>query len=383
MRQKRLSRSGNGNMVKADLRGINTTHKRLADGSIRTYHYHRGTGKRLPGKPGSEEFLAAYQAAQIVTPIETGNINALIREYTDSLKFKSRRDSTQREYKRMLAQIEKTFGKLPIAALAAPRVIGKFIDYQEEIGADRPREADNRLTVLSAVLAYAKRKGRIGRNPLEGFERLYDGDRSDIIWTEADVLAFMKDAPIELQRAMILAIHTGQRYGDLVRLRWSDYDGAGISLKQLKTTKRVWIKCTSALKTMLDTTPKAGPFILTRADGRPWHTEKDDKRLGKEWTVHQKDAGLYPDDRTARLRFNDLRGTAVTLLAEAGATVPMIVTITGHTMQSATRILEKYLARTRRLSEAAIYAFENASGTNFANRLQTTASDAKTASMKE
>ncbi|MFD1703354.1 tyrosine-type recombinase/integrase [Methylopila henanensis] len=185
-------------------------------------------------------------------------------------------------------------------------------------------------------------------------------------------MKFMDGAPVELQRAMILAIHTGQRYGDLVRLRWSDYDGDAISLKQSKTDMRVWVKCTAALKTMLDATPKAGPFILTRPDGRPWHTEKDDKALGKAWTARMKDAELYPEKRAERLHFNDLRGTAVTLLAEANVAIPGIVAITGHTLESATRILESYLSRTKRLSEAAIHLFENAEATAFANRLQTT-----------
>ena len=49
----------------------------------------------------------------------------------------------------------------------------------------------------------------------------------------------------------------------------------------------------------------------------------------------------------------------------------MIASITGHTLQSATRILEKYLARTAALSEAAILMFENAAATAFANQLQT------------
>ena len=74
---------------------------------------------------------------------------------------------------------------------------------------------------------------------------------------------------LELQRAMILAMHTGQRYGDLIRLRWSDYDGASIALRQRKTLQPVRIACTATLRQMLDTAPRSGPFILTRPDGRP------------------------------------------------------------------------------------------------------------------
>lgn len=369
--------------MKVDFSGINVTHKRLADGSIKSYYYHRATGIRLRGDPGSAQFRADYESAESPISRDAGTVAGLIREYLASPKFASKRDTTQREYKRMLTKLETAFGTMPTLALGSAKVIGKFIDYQEEIGRDKPREADNRLTILSAVFSYAKRKGRILRNPLERFERLYDADRSEIIWTESDILKFMKGAPVELQCVMILAIHTGQRYGDLVRLRWSDYDGNRIGLKQSKTKMTVWIKCTSALKAMLESIPKAGPFILTRNDGKPWHTAKNDKELGKQWREHMIACGLHSADAKTRLRFNDLRGTAVTLLAEAGATVPQIASITGHTLESVTRILERYLARTKALSDAAIYAFENAEGTRFANRLQTTAQSANAAVSKD
>lgn len=82
-------------------------------------------------------------------------------------------------------------------------------------------------------------------------------------------------------------------------------------------------------------------------------------------------AELPKAKKAEHLRFNDLRGTAVTLLSEAGNGIPQICAVTGHTLQSATRILEKYLAMTPALSRAAILAFENSPATQFANRLQT------------
>jgi len=358
-------------MTTIKLKGINKVSKILANGETETYYYHRASGKRLPGEPGSADFLEAYKDADRVSPRDVGTVAALFREYLKSPRFAKKRISTQREYKRLLARVEEKFGTMPISALAAPRVIGKFIDYQEEIGLDHPREADNRLTILSAVFSYTKSKGRIARNPLDGFMRLYDGDRSELIWTESDIAKFMKGAPIELQRALILAIHTGQRYDDLIHMLWADYDGTHIRIKQSKTSAYVAVKATAALKAMLDKTPKSGPFILTREDGRPWHTAKNNKALSKAWRDHMKAAGLYHDDKAIRLHFNDLRGTAVTLLSEASCTPQEVVSITGHTMQSASRILEKYLARTSAISDAAILKFENAKATDFANRLQT------------
>ena len=92
-------------------------------------------------------------------------------------------------------------------------------------------------------------------------------------------------------------------------------------------------------------------------------------------------AGFYPRpfDQLAKaekqsfLHFNDLRGTAVTLLTEAGCTVQQVCAITGHTLESATRILSRYLATTAAIAKAAILRFESAPETAFANQLQTTA----------
>lgn len=82
-------------------------------------------------------------------------------------------------------------------------------------------------------------------------------------------------------------------------------------------------------------------------------------------------AELSKAKKAEHLRFNDPRGTAVRLLARAGNGVPQISAVTGHTMQSAGRVLEKYLVMTPALSKAAILAFENSPATEFANRLQT------------
>jgi len=99
------------------------------------------------------------------------------------------------------------------------------------------READNRLSAISAMLAWATDRGRIVANHLRGFKRLYHADRSEIIWLPDHITAFMKVAPVEMQRALIIGLHTGQREGDLLRLAWSSYDGGWIRLRQGKARR--------------------------------------------------------------------------------------------------------------------------------------------------
>jgi integrase len=356
-------------MVRARLQGINTVRKRLKDGSEAVYYYHRATGIPLAGKPGSPEFLREYgKAEQTLLDRHAGTFNGLVRDYTLSPEFEKLAESTQREYRRMLTRAEVKFGNMPLAALEDPRVRQDFMTWRAKVAKESgDREADNRLSVISAMLTWAKENGQVFSNHIAGFRRLHSVDRSELIWLPEHINAFMRVASIELQRALILALHTGQRQGDLLRLGWSNYDGAWISLRQGKSRRngqpgrKVEIPCTKALRKMLDGFDRTGAVILATKTGQPWKP----RYFKAQWEAATKKAGITD------LHFHDLRGTAITMLAEAGCKTSQIASITGHSLKTVTTILDKYLARTRVLAGEAITLFENARATKFANSLQT------------
>lgn len=349
--------------MRTRLQGINTVRKRLADGTVKIYHYHRASGRSLPGRPGSPEFLRSYgEAEKLLLDRHAGTLNGLIRDYTLSPEFEKLAESTRKEYRRMLTKAEVKFGSIPLAALEDPRVRQDFLKWRADVAKKSgEREADNRLSVLSAMMTWGKENGVIFSNHIAGFRRLHRANRSEMIWLPEHIEAFMKAAPVEMQRALILALHTGQRQGDLLRLTWGNYDGSLISLRQGKTGRRVDIPCTKALKRMLDRMDKGAAVILTTKTGRPYKP----RYFKAQWETASKAAGI------ADLHFHDLRGTAITMLAEAGCTTPQIAAITGHSLKTVTTILDRYLARTRVLAGEAVSLFENAKSTKFANRLQT------------
>ncbi|WP_244606643.1 tyrosine-type recombinase/integrase [Arsenicitalea aurantiaca] len=349
--------------MRTRLRGINTVRKTLSDGSTATYYYHRATGRRIQGEPATPAFLLSYAEAEKLSRERlNGTFNGLIRAYTLSPEFAKRASSTQKEYRRMLTKAEAAFGDMPIAALEDPRVRQDFLSWRAKVARDSgEREADNRLTVISAMLSWAIENGRIFRNNVSGFKRLHKSNRSDMIWLPEHVAAFMKVAPIEMQRALILALHTGQRQGDLLRLTWPNYDGQFVTLKQGKGGRQVSIPCTAALRGMLDNMDRSSVVILSTKTGLSYKSDYFKAR----WADASKAAGIEG------LHFHDLRGTAVTMLAEAGCTHMEIASITGHSLKSVATILDRYLARTRTLATGAMTKFENAKSTEFANRLQT------------
>ena len=114
-------------MKSKTLRGVFSTRKRLSDGSIRTYWYHRSSGNRLPSEYGSPEFLTAYLDASKLPYRPSETFDLFILEYLFSRKFNNLALRTKAEYRRMLTHIEGEFGSLPIKALESPMVRGTFI----------------------------------------------------------------------------------------------------------------------------------------------------------------------------------------------------------------------------------------------------------------
>jgi integrase len=370
-------------VVRAHLKGVFSTYKRIKDGTRRTYWYHRDTGTRLRGEPGSPEFIADLAAAEkLIGDRLGGTFNHLVRLFTGSVEFAEKlAPSTQAEYRRMLTKAESEFGNLPIAALDDAHVRTVFLDWREKIArSSGQREADNRLSAISAMLTWALDRGKLVANHLRGFKRLYHNDRSEIIWLPEHITAFMKVAPEEMQRALMLALHTGQRQGDLLRLPWSAYNGSAITLRQGKARRGkspappVNVPCTLALRRMLDGMDRTSPLILTTKTKQSFKK----RYFSRLWDEATTAAGLetitLPGfDQPVQLHFHDLRGTTVTLLSESGCTPQQIATITGHSLKTVHRILERYLARTSGLAEQAIINWENSARTKFANQLQTEA----------
>ena len=75
-------------MVRVDLKGWFTTYKNLKGGERAEYHYHRATGTRLHGEPGSPEFIADLAAAEkLIRDRLAGTFNDLVRMFTLSVEF--------------------------------------------------------------------------------------------------------------------------------------------------------------------------------------------------------------------------------------------------------------------------------------------------------
>lgn len=346
--------------MRVRLKGINKVAKRLADGTRVTYYYAWKGGPRLEGQPGTPEFIASYNAAvETRRASPAGTLQSILDAFEKSSDFAMLAERTRTDYRKHMKYIEAEFGDFPIKALDDRRTRSEFLAWRDRIAVQSRRNADYRFSVFARILSWAHNRGLVPLNPCERPGRLYRSNRSETIWTDADEAAFLAKAPAHLRLALLLALWTGQRQGDLLRLTWTAYDGTHIRMKQRKTGARVVIPVGSPLKVALDA---AKAKLADIAEGKPRPLTILATEGGTAWT----ESGFRASWRKACAKsgvvgvtFHDLRGTAVTRLAMAECTETEIATITGHSLRDVGAILDAhYLKRDSSLAESAIRKLE-------------------------
>jgi integrase len=352
-------------VVRVRLKGINTVRAKLADGTVRTYHYHKLSGRRLKGEPGTPEFLASIAEAENAAKSVSGHLfRAIIIGYRTSPEFQNLRPQTRKDYGRYLVLIEEEFGDAPIEAISDPRIRADFLAWRDKLAQRSPRTADYAWAVLRRVIEWGVDRGKILENRALRGKRLYRVDRSDKLWLPEHLNALMSVATTEIQLALTLALYTGQRQGDLLRLSWNNYDGQTIRLRQSKTNRNVAIPVAPTLKRLLDAVPRKSAVVLLTPSGIPWKAD----HFRHAWAAASKAAGITD------LHFHDLRGTTVTILSEQGANPQEIATITGHSLTTVAAILDKHSGRTLPLAELAMAKLEKGLAGTFSEQIQQNAS---------
>jgi integrase len=351
--------------MRVRLKGINSRKKRLADGRWVTYWWAWKGGPRLQGEPDSPEFIASYSAAHArKVELPVGVLLTVLTKYQHSDDFLQLAERTRKDYLRQIKIIERAFGDLPIAALSDPRTRNIVLEWRERLALASRRQADYAWAVLARILAWAlDRRRLVPANPCERAGLMYGGgDRADKIWTSQDESSFYARAPRHMHLPLLAALWTGQRQGDLLRLKWFSYDGTYIRLIQSKSIRRrksgkrskpvrVVIPVGAPLKAALDAArvgKSAQDNVLLNSRGEPWTSDGFRTSWGKACAA----AGIVG------LTFHDLRGTAVTRLAVAGCTEAEIAAITGHKLSDVRSIIDAYLHRDQALGESAIRKLE-------------------------
>lgn len=205
---------------------------------------------------------------------------------------------------------------------------------------DKPRTHNQHRSMLRQVLAFAAIEGlREGHNPVDNIPPAKMVQRIRIV-TDAEIQAMKAAARLQsrngeaLVQMIDLAIISGQRIGDLIRIRWQDITDQGIVIVQGKGQGRVrlLIEWTPALRAAVEACkPKdADPIghVLRTQSGRGYRYAG----IRSAWDRAAERAGIED------LHIHDLRGRAgVDALEGAGQDIKAAQRLLGHTSEAMTR----------------------------------------------
>lgn len=344
-----------------EIKGIHIVKRRLANGALRVHYYAWRGGPKMKAKPGDERFPIEHAEHKARAAIKTADtLETLIEHLTGTDKepnpdfYTGMAETTRRDHQYAFRLIKEKWPSLPIR-FTQEKGFKKRVRQWHRSFADNPRKADKLLFSLSKVFSYAVADELIEKNPCAGITRLYSGSRREFVWTAAQIATFRAKAPAGLLLAFEMALHTGQRQGDLLSLSWRDYDGLHLQLRQSKGKKqgegkRVKVRVHAKLKAMLDPMRKDALRILLNSRGRPWTKDGFKTSWGK----------CCAKLEIVGVTFHDLRGTFITERRREGSTVDQISQISGHSTSEVKNVLEKhYLADDQQVSDAVILRMEN------------------------
>lgn len=328
------------------IKGIHRVRSKIADGTTVEYHYVFRGGPRFwtslgkVPKNGPAYFQLYTEALGDRSPA-LGKFREIIIKYLKSPEFKKHSARHRKDVETSLRApngIDAKFGDAPIAVFNNYKIRNAVYDWRDEHAKNSDRVADMRVTHLCAIVAWAYDRGTLTHHHLTRMKKLYEVDRSEIIWTNAEIDEFVSIAPEWVSNILIVATETGLRPGDLKRLNKAHFKKAEIGSRIVMTTNKrgrvVSIPVTPRLQQLVDGLPKDQLQILVGAKGAQF---SDENRLGKVVGNWKRKTTINRD-----IALRDARGTAATRLFKAGKALHEIALFMGWSPKHAANMIEIY-----------------------------------------
>ena len=319
--------------------------RKVSKAGLRWYSYYN-TGQKVEGKPvyaslpqfGSVGFfdsLAAYEAARTRRATPRYTVASLCDEYLATREFEGKSAGTQRRYTLHLAKVKEAWGFIPVDALDPAKV--RQVLAVKKYGAATQNGV---VAALGVAYRWGRKFDRTSQNPTRDIER--EKNSPHLPWPDDLLAAALECDNQPLRLGVHLLYFTGQRIGDVCKMRWSDIRNGRIYVVQEKTGKKLSIPLIAELRDELAGTPRAGLEIMHGVNSNAL------RLMVKAFTA----------GRSVKRVPHGLRKNAVNSLLLAGCTVQEVSSVTGQSF----RMVEHYAAQINqgKLSDAAILKFERA-----------------------
>lgn len=214
---------------------------------------------------GVNYFDAITEYARINTLPTIRNMNGIMDRYIREV-IPAKAPRTQNDNLREIQLLKKVFGHMRPDEIL-PQDIYAYMDARKA-----PIRANREKALLSHVYSYAIRWGMADTNPCKLVKRNPEKPSDDYI-EDAKYQAVYAVMPPVIQVAMDIALLTGLRQGDILRLKRSDIRPDGLLVRTNKTGRRLLFAMTDELSEVLSrslSTAVASVWIIHTRQGQPY-----------------------------------------------------------------------------------------------------------------
>lgn len=269
---------------------------------------------------GSDLSLALGEYGQLMQAEKLGGMPKAIEDYYGNLPAKLAQN-TKDQY-RYAADILKR----KLKQFEPQEVKAKHVAGIKQSLASTPNMANRVLSFLRGVFADLVEKQLVDSNPCVGVARLPEAKR-DRLLSVAEWDAIHAQAGPRLKIIMELQFHTGQRIGDVLKIRRNQLTDDGIVFKQQKTGAPLLIRWSPELRaTVAAAKALIGPATLTLLKGKDGKAP-DYRSVSEQWRVACEAA------KVEDARLNDGRAMSATTADSQGKDAQVLL---GHTSRSNT-----------------------------------------------
>jgi integrase len=326
------------------------------------YYFRRPGFKRvpLPGLPGSDEFMSAYQkmldpkTAPKVEPgadrIVRGSVSDVVVQYYASPEFRGLADSSKRARRNVLERFREKHGDKSMATLTRKHVKQLLAEK-----AETPAAANYWLKMIRRLVEVAIEAGYRKDDPTVAVKFIRTKSDGHPVWSDADIAAFRARHPLGTRQrlAMEMGLATMQRRSDLCRMGRQHLNSGVMTIRQVKTGMQVSIPVLPELLAAIDLLPADQLTFLVTEAGRPFTPAG----LGNWFRDACTAAGLPSGFNT-----HGLRKAGATRGAEAGWTDHEIMAFGGWSSISEVQRYTKNANR-KRLAQSAVHKLTPRTGT--------------------
>ena len=178
-------------------------------------------------------------------------------------------EKTQAENSRSLKRLKAVFGDM-VPSDVRP---GDIYSYRDKRGQTTEIGANRDLEVLSHVFTKAVEWSSVESNPCRDVRKFSEPKRDRYV-EDSEFLAVHKFASPMMQVAMDLALLTGLRRGDLLRLTRDNLTDEGILIKTSKTGKPLLIEWSDELRSVINRAKRIKPQVrqtlICNLQGKPY-----------------------------------------------------------------------------------------------------------------